>query len=254
VRLADAPLALVLCQVRWPPFSGLQTDEQLRALAPKLSPFMPDYPLVSEAKTVNYLITPEGITTAEAGSVFQWVSIDDVWHVSLSRQFLALYATKYRTYEDMDSRLRSALEVLRDVAGVPLINRVSVRYVNRLSGADDMLRLNSLVKPGLLGHRALGLPHLQGSTNQATYDVDDAVLQVRSGILPSGQTVDPAIAPVPGESWVLDLDASQEVRQIFDIDVVARLASRMSDLAYDYFKAVAAEGFKNRPAEGGVQS
>jgi uncharacterized protein (TIGR04255 family) len=246
VRLTETPLALVLCQVRWPQFASLQTDDQLRELAPIISQSMPDYPLVSESRTINYLITPEGMTHTEAGSVCQWVSLDEAWHISLSRQFLSLYTTQYNTYGDMDLRLRATLKTLRETVGVRLINRVGVRYVNRLSSEEDMTNLKSILKPELLGYSALELPYLQSSTNQATYHVDDAVLQVRSGFLQPNQTVDPAIESLPNQSWVLDLDASQEVRQVLDVDAVAQLASRMSDLAYDYFKAVAAEGLKNR--------
>ena len=254
VRLVDAPLELVLCQVRWPQFTGLQTEEQLRAITPEFGQAMPEYPLVAETKNVNYVITPDGIASTDAGTVYQWTSVDDVWHVSLSRQFLSLYTTTYGTYDEMDSRLRPILNTLREIVGVRVIDRVGVRYVNRLSDPSDMANLDSIVRPEILGYKALHLQHMQASTNQATYSLDGAILQVRSGILPPNQTVDPAIALTPSDSWVLDLDASQEVRQILDTDAVAAIASRMSDVAYDYFKAVIAEGFLNRHSERDTES
>jgi uncharacterized protein (TIGR04255 family) len=256
VRLTRAPLKLVLCQVRWPALNNLQTEEQLRAIAPRFGERMTDYPLFSEAKNINYVITPEGITQSDAGSVYQWVSVDDAWHVSLARQFMTLYCTRYPAdgYMSLDARLRTILEVLQATLRVPLIDRVGVRYVNRLSSQEDMRNLRALVLPEVLGYQALDQvpaePALLGSTNQATYQVGDALLQVRSGVFPANQTVDQAIRPLPDASWVLDLDASREARQLLDVDEVTLTASRMSDIAYDYFKFIATPAFIERFSDG----
>jgi len=254
VRLSDAPLVLVLCQVRWPTLATLQTEDQLRALVPKFGAALEGYPLYSESKSINYVITPDGIIPSEAGSVHQWASVDDAWHISLSRQFMCVYATQYPGYDEFDSRLRAAVQNLKEVLAVPLVDRVGVRYVNQLSGIREVESLESFMDSSVLGFRALVLPFLQASTNQATYCVDGAVLQVRSGVLAPNQFVDPAIRPVPNESWVLDLDASQEARLLLDTEAVAQLASRMSDIAYDYFKAAAAEGLKNLLSKGDAGS
>lgn len=251
VHLTHAPLELVLCQVRWPALSNLQTEDQLRAMAPQIGEQMIDYPLYSEARNINYVITPDGITQSDAGSVYQWVSVDEVWHVSLARQFMTVYCTQYLAgYESLDARLRSALELLRTIVRVPLVDRVAVRYVNRLSTQADMRDLQTLIRPEVLGYCALsqlqpGLS-LQNSSNQVTYQIDDAYLQVRSGVLPPNQSVDPAIPPLPSESWILDLDASREARQIMDTAEVAHTASRMSDIAYDYFKFIVTPEFIDR--------
>jgi uncharacterized protein (TIGR04255 family) len=240
------PLALVLCQVRWPLLAQMQTEQQLRGLTHQFGPAVGEYPLVSETKNVNFVVTPDGVTRTEAGSVYQWASLDEVWHASLSRQFLSLYTTGYAGFGDMVPRLRSALVALRDVARVPVLDRVGFRYVDRLTEAADIDALGDLVKPEILGYQALNLPYLADSINQATYHVDSAVLRARSGMLPDNETPDPAIRPVSGRSWVLDLDASQEGRLPMDVEAVIALASRMSDLAYDYFKTNVTEAWRLR--------
>jgi len=246
VRLGIEPLVLVLCQVRWPSLTPLDSEEKLREAASRFGEAMDGYPLVSQAKSINYVITPEGVTASETGSVHQWGTVDGAWHVSLSNNYVSLYSTQYEGYDDLKTRLSAVLESLRDVLKLPLVDRVGMRYVNRLSAEQDIKNLRSLVRPEVLGLRALDSSHLLNSTNLATYNVDGALLQVRSGMLAPDQTVDPVIASVPGESWVLDLDASQEVRQSLDVDEVAKLASRMSDIAYDYFKSIATESFISR--------
>lgn len=247
VRLRDAPLELVLCQVRWPEMSFLQED-QLRPLALKVGQAMAvDYPIYSEAKEVNYSITPEGVTQNVVGSVFQWVSVDQAWHVSLARRFVTLYCTHYTNYAEFGDRLRTALVSVRELLNIQVIDRVGVRYVNRIADDATIANLPNLIRPEVLGYPALPMPAgevtIRTSANQAIYSVADALLQVRSGMIPAGETVDPAIAPLGGRSWVLDLDASVEARSMLDIDAVADRASQLSDIAYDYFKYVISEGF-----------
>lgn len=247
VRLQNAPLELVLCQVRWPEMSFLQED-QLRPLALKFGQAMSaDYPIYSEAKEINYAITPEGVTQNVVGSVFQWVSVDQAWHISLAKRFMTLYCTHYTDYREFGERLRAGLVNVREVLNVQVIERVGVRYVNRLADEAIIADLPSLIRPEVLGYQALpmtsGGATLRTSANQAIYSVADASLQVRSGMIPPGETVDPAIAPVGGRSWVLDLDASVETRSMLDVDAVTDRASQLSDIAYDYFKYVISEGF-----------
>ena len=247
VRLQNAPLELVLCQVRWPEMSFLQ-DDQLRPLALKFGQSMAaDYPIYSEAKEINYSITPEGVTQTVVGSVFQWVSVDQAWHISLAKRFVTLYCTHYTDYAEFSERLRVALANVRELLNVQVIDRVGVRYVNRLMDEETISNLPNLIRPEVLGYQALptatGEVAIRSSANQAIYTVADASLQVRSGMIPAGETVDPAIAPLTGRSWVLDLDASVEARSMLDVDVVTDRASQLSDIAYDYFKYVISEGF-----------
>jgi uncharacterized protein (TIGR04255 family) len=250
VRLLEAPLELVLCQVRWPELSFL-LEESFRPLALRLGQAILDYPVFSEAKEVNYSITPEGVSQNIGGSVFQWSSADQIWHISLARRFLSFYCTRYGGYVEFNERLVSVLERAQDVLSIPLIDRIGVRYVNRLADAALLENLGGLIRPPVLGYQAL--PPVAGqevallaSTNHAIYSVGDASLQVRSGIVPANETVDPAISPLPAKSWVLDLDASAEARAAFDASMVADKASRLSDIAYDYFKFVITEGFEDR--------
>ena len=257
VRLTDPPLAMVLCQVRWPALTTLSTPDQslFRTAAFRFGEALPDFPLISETKSVNYVITPNGITAGEGGSVFQWSSVDGFWHVSLAAQFMSLYCTCYDGYETFEARLRPTLEVLRDALQIQLVDKVAIRYVNRLSDPNDIANLTQLIDAAVLGYPALSQQLPLRSTNQATYRVDDVTLQVRSGMIPAGETVDPAIAPVTEQSWILDLDASQEATQLLDTETVLKLASRLSDTGYDYFAHfIANEAFVARFSSGGSPS
>jgi uncharacterized protein (TIGR04255 family) len=247
VKLQQTPLALVLCQVRWPEMSFLR-DEALEKLADRLGQEFEDYPVVSRADEVAYSFGPQGVTHMVAGKVFQWASVDQTWHISLARRFVTFHCTEYPGYIEFNRRLYAVLSSVRDLVGVPLIDRVGMRYVNRMSdpNVDGLL---SFVRPEVLGFRGIGVESpeviLQGSINQATYTVGDATLQVRSGITGPGETVDPSIPPLPTQSWVLDLDAAIERRAPFDVDAIIGSASHLADVDYDYFKYIIADGFED---------
>lgn len=253
VRLRNAPLALVLCQVRWPNFSHLQGDmtEVVRTFGSALD----GYPVVSSIHEVAYTITPEGVTQAPGERIDQWRSIDGAWHVSLSWRFASLYSTSYSSFPDFLTRLESVLGAIASEVRIPLVDRLGVRYVNRVEDARLVENLATYVRPEVLGYA--GLPGVTGdaklvsNANQARYIVGDAALQVRSGLVPPGETVDPAVPPLQQSSWVLDLDASAEKMVPFDVPAVLTEAGRLSDIAYDYFKYISTEGFLREFGDAG---
>lgn len=245
IRLSNAPLALVLCQIRWPDFTHLQGDltETTSALGSKLE----DYPLISHIHEVAYTITPEGLQQTPGEKVVQWQSLDGVWRVTLSRRFASLYCTSYSSFPDFQARLEQVLEALHSEVRVPLVERVGIRYVNQVTDVDFIENIAEYVRPEVLGYAALtgasGEAKLELSANQARYGVPGAALQVRSGLVPPGETVDPAVSPAKDLSWVLDLDSSSEEVQPFEVGSILAKTGKLSDFAYDFFKYVSTEGF-----------
>ncbi|WP_353706965.1 TIGR04255 family protein [Cellulosimicrobium sp. ES-005] len=245
IRLKNAPLALVLCQIRWPEFQHLRGD--LSETAQAFGSVLEEYPVISNLHEVAYTLTPEGVSQQPGDKIFQWHSIDGVWHISLSRRFVTMYCTTYTSFPEFLERLELVLEAVRAQVKVPLVERVGVRYVNQVTDSRLVENLGEYVRPEVLGYSGLvGMSddvRLASSANQARYVVDDAALQVRSGIVPPGETVDPAVSPAQVPSWVLDLDASSERVAPFDPSNVLSTAGRLSDFAYDFFKHVSTEGF-----------
>lgn len=245
IRLKAAPLSLVLCQLRWPDLNHLQGD--LSQIAQSFGSALAAYPVVSNLQEATYMITPEGVTQQSGEKIFQWHSIDNAWHISLSRRFVTLYCTSYTSFPDFLDRLKPVLDALETHVKIPLIERLGVRYVNRVIEPQLVENLADYVRPEVLGYSgfvgATGEVQLETSTNQARYVVGDAALQVRSGVVPPGETVDPAVPPVQDASWLLDLDASSEGIAAFDVSTVIAKAGRLSDFAYDFFKYVSTEGF-----------
>lgn len=245
IRLINPPLALVLCQVRWPDFTHLQGD--LTEVARAFGSALDGYPVVSSLHEVAYTITPEGVTQAPGERIHQWRSVDGAWHISLSRRFASLYCTAYTSFPHFLERLEPVLEAIEAQIEIPLIERLGVRYVNRVADARLVDDLRAYVRPEVLGYASLPGKtqdaQLVSNANQARYEFEDAVLQVRSGLVPAGETVDPAVPPLQQPSWVLDLDASSERMEPFDVPAILVEAGRLSDLDYDFFKYISTEGF-----------
>ncbi|BCT74180.1 hypothetical protein SCMU_00220 [Sinomonas cyclohexanicum] len=245
VRLQSNPLALVLCQIRWPEFGHLQTD--LRSIALSFGAALPDYPIFEEVREMAYQITPEGVQQHPGDTLFHWTSVDRKWHVMLSRRFVSLFATTYEEFDELACRLQDLLENVAVHVKIPLVERVGVRYVNRLSNPDVLSDLGGYVRPEVLGYASLAPVSrdvvVTSSTNQVQYAIGDIGLRVRSGVLPANETVDPAVSPLPSPSWVLDLDAFSEEMILFDPKAIIQVAGKLSDTAYDYFKLVITEGF-----------
>ena len=245
IRLQSNPLALVLSQIRWPELSHLQTD--LKEIALNFGSALPEYPIYEEIQEVGYQVTPDGVHQSVGDKLYRWASIDRTWHVTLGRRFVSLYSTSYVAFDEFSERLLKVMESVHAHVRTPLVERVGVRYVNRLDDPRLISAISEYVRPEVLGYLSL-VPAsadvtVLSSANQVRYAIGDVNLQVRSGVLSPNETADPAIPPVPASSWVLDLDASSEQFEPFSVQSILARAGKLSDVAYDYFKLVTTDGF-----------
>jgi uncharacterized protein (TIGR04255 family) len=161
------------------------------------------------------------------------------WQVTLTETSVALETTEYHTRDDFCER---AHEVLRAVAGValpPVVDRVGLRYIDRLTG-DHVGRVKEYVVPQLhVLHGAVGGSLvLEHSVSDSLIRIsDDERLQVRSGMLPPNGSFDPALAPLPEQTWVLDLDVfTVQGGFAFDPNELASRLRRYADHAYSFFR------------------
>ncbi|WP_277959301.1 TIGR04255 family protein [Frigoribacterium faeni] len=247
VRLDTAPLELVLFQMRWPELAYLQNNN-LDPIAKAFGLTLTEYPLYSFTPEMSFSVGPAGVQQQEIGTVHQWSSVNGKKHVSLGRTFLSVYSQDYRGWPEFASDLESVLALLHASLDVRFVASVGVRYLNRIADRDLMGRLDQLVTPQVLGYQALPAAaapdvSLVQNLNQAQFMVGGASLQVRSGVMAPGTTLDPSVTPVAGASWVLDIDSTAEVGTAFDLEDVLKRTGRLSDTAYDFFKFVIKTGF-----------
>lgn len=238
MSLVAAPLPLVLCQVRWPQITDLieNIDQVARDLGSKLSS---EYPLSEQHQEMQIQVSPLGVTQVPGEKVHQWTSADGNWSISLSKLFLTLQTKKYISRVDFSTRLERILTTLSELVGIPVIDRIGFRYINRISGSADLEKLPQLIRSEVLGGSVTSFDSsvkMLHTVTETLYEVEQSRLLVKSAKLPAGGTLDPTIPPVPGESWLLDLDASTENRMPFDPPAVVELARGLSSTAYDFFR------------------
>ena len=245
IRLDAAPLELVLCQIKWPELGALQGD--FTPLARQFGAALSDFPLYNATQEMGFEITPAGVSQKPLGTLYQWSSPDRKRSVTLGKSFLTLSSKRYEGYEEFSDQLGAVLAHLNATVNIPIVERVGVRYVNRIIDPSVTSRIHELVRPEILGYQALPTATtdvtLKQALNQALFEVGAGLLQARSGILSPGESLDPSIDVLNIPSWVLDIDSFQQEERIFGIDEVLSQAGRLSDAAYDFFKLVIKDGF-----------
>ncbi|WP_306205176.1 TIGR04255 family protein [Actinoplanes sp. RD1] len=249
VPLAGAPLARVLTQVRFPRLTALATGpETAHAFAAAMSR---DFPILQERREVAVTITPEGVSPAAgAAQVWQLQSADERWQVSFGDTFLALHTSAYSSRTEFVARLVEAWQQFTDVVRPPFVERIGLRYINRLEHPSALGELPALIRADALGEVGAvvgGRARLTHSIHEALYHLDDANgLQARWGLLPGGALLDPALPPVDGSSWVLDLDSFRQGRHDVAPEEVEQHLYELAERAYRYFRWMVTPYFLTR--------
>lgn len=249
VHIPNAPLALVLAQIRWPEHGRFARD--FKSLALDFGDKLSDFPLYNEITESGIQITPEGVTPIPGETAYQWRTIDDVWTINLTKNFVSIYCIQHKNYgfAELQRYTNLVAELLESSLNVRSIDRVGLRYVNRVSDPSVLQELGSIFSSEVLGYAQLTvLPGVTPVSNisQGAYQVEDVLLQARSGMLAPGQTIDPAIPSVNHPSWVLDIDASIEKRRVFYPNDLESALGKLADTAYDFFKLVLYKGGEDR--------
>jgi uncharacterized protein (TIGR04255 family) len=249
VPLRHAPLVRVLSQLRFPRLASLAVgDETANAFAAAMAS---DYPILDEQRELAVTITPEGMTQAP-GSARLWKlrQGDETWQISFGDSFMAVDTSAYVSREDFRDRVVDAWQRFVEVVRPPFIERIGVRYINRITDSATLEGLPNLVRQDALGGLTVALDEgvkLNHSMHEALYHFDDLNgLQARWGILPPNAVLDPAVPPVPTSSWVLDLDAFQTGRNDVAPAQVASQVERLAERAYRYFRWVVTPTFLKR--------
>ena len=239
IHLPAAPLDLVLTQIRYPRLSAwLNDDEPARRYASAMSA---DYPITTQTNELAVTITPDGVnTTPTSARLWTLTSLDEKWKISFGDSFIAVLTTAYSDRTAFFERLHRALSVFVDIANPPRIDRIGVRYINRILDQPTIKRMRDLVRPEVLGAIDVSLPEgaqLNQSYCESQYRFSDAEgLHARWGILPPGAVLDPTLKQSEQNSWVLDLDSYIESRQSVDTEMIIKQARGLAERSHRYFR------------------
>lgn len=244
VPLKDAPLVRVIAQVRFPAILAI---EQRDFVAPFQEALRATYPVLRQEQTQGLLLSPTGVAQAKPQIAWRFSDVAGHWRVSLTPEFLALETTRYTSRSDFFQRLLAVVEALDEHASPKVIDRLGVRYIDRITGAavDDIGDLVRAEVRGITG--TIAAAHATHALSESMFQLPDARVIARWGQLPAGATVDPAaIEPAPEKSWILDLDMFSAAPMPFSVDHVVLEAQRFAERIYTIFRWAVTTDFLTR--------
>lgn len=248
VHLSRAPLAKVLTQIQFSRTPALVSDQAESAIADRLS----RYPVRRHAMAGELTLavgagaTSVPVQSAPMSPVRLFMEPSTQWQVTVTETSVALETTAYDSRHDFCDRAREVLDAVAAIAQPPVVDRVGLRYIDRLSG-DHLMHVGEYLLPQLqVLHNsvddALAIEH-SISESAIRLSADERLL-VRSGILPPGGGFDPALPPLPEPSWVLDLDVfTTQGGFSFDPAQLHERLLRYGAHAYAFFRFATTDAF-----------
>jgi uncharacterized protein (TIGR04255 family) len=230
-RLKNAPLVLVVCQLRFPQVIGFGED-LVRPIQVALGS---DYPDVAIEDLQQVEFSPAGIkVTGTHQRLFRFRTHEENWTVTVGPESLALETTRYDDFADFIKRWASIMEATVEALKLQHQERVGLRYVNQLDASEGASRddLARLVRPELLGivgsHDTT--ERLTKSWQELRFQLDDGACTMQHGYAQRADT---------GQwTYTLDFDSYDEAGKPIDLESQARVLERFNHRTYELFSWV----------------
>jgi uncharacterized protein (TIGR04255 family) len=234
IPLHPPPLAQVLVQVR---FSAVASIVLTDFFAPFQQALIDKYPLARKDQEI-VLINPQTGAPPQTAELWRMADESETWRVTLAAGFVTLECRRYPGNKEFFARLDEVLTAVATHIRPRLVERLGVRYVNRLEDDEDLKSLTTLIRPEILGLCALTEDGVRAdlALTQSAFSLNDVQLAARWGILPPSITTDPGLEAVPHRSWLLDIDVSDAVVRPFDVEQLSEQAFDYSRIEYRFFR------------------
>lgn len=241
VPLRNAPLVRVIAQVRFPIIASIV---QRDFIAPFQEAIRSRYPVLRGEHSQGIGIGPDGVRIVSGETIWRFSDLEGQWRLSLAPGFMALETTAYVSRDDFLSRLKQVLEALSIHMTPGVVDRLGVRYIDRVTGpaVED---IQKLVRPEVLGIAATPMANRATlALTETVFSMDRAELLARWGHVPAQGSVDPsALEPVPESSWILDLDMYTTAPQAFESQQILELAQGFAERIYTFFRWTVTDAF-----------
>ena len=241
VPLPRAPLARVVAQLR---FLMIASIENPAFIAPFQEAIRSEYRVMRQEHVQTVALGPGGFRSAESQTAWRFHDDDEQWRVSLTREFLAIDTTAYKSRADFLARLRRLVGALETSIHPAHVDRLGIRYIARVR-APELGSIAKLVREEVRGIvSTAAAKHMQHCLTESRFAAEDAELIARWGHLPTNVTIDPmALEPVAEPSWILDLDMFSNKPIDLQADSVVREAERFAKRIYTFFRWAVTDDF-----------
>lgn len=243
VPLKEAPLVLVIAQVRFSPILSIEKKSFISSFQEAIRD---KYPLLRSEQTRTVYLNDQGLASTESQVTWRFIDAEGNWRVSLSPEFIALETTAYSSRRDFLERLKTVLIALESQIKPSIVERFGMRYVDRLVGAavKDVPKffrpeLTAIVS-GELGK------YVNQCLNQYLIELPDSDEQIlaRWGLIPpDATTYREVLEPIADPSWTLDLDISISTHRDFDVELLMEQAQRFAERLYALFRWAVTDEF-----------
>ncbi len=245
VHLDRAPLAKVLMQVQFSRTPQLVSDSAEAGIADALG----RYPVRRRQFGVAPAVALNGHPLELAGaavSVLTFADTTGAWQVTVAENAVSLETSSYDSRDDFCARALEVLQAVASVALPPVVDRVGMRYINRLTG-DGLGMVGQYVAPQMqVLCDAVAAPLVvQHSVSDSLIEISPTErLQVRAGLLPSNVGFDPSLAAPAEPSWVLDVDVyTVQGGLAFDPVELETRFRRYAEASYAFFRFATTDAF-----------
>jgi len=154
---------------------------------------------------------------------------------------VSLEVTAYKGKDQFLRLLAPVLTAVQDIFKPARVERVGLRYVNRIIG-EDLAGLKDFVRPEVLGVLSSNEDvRIKHSVSETVLDVNGSGLNIlaRWGLLDANLTYDPAAMPaIPEKSWFLDIDAFSDRAEAFESRALDERLNELADSDYRFFRWV----------------
>ena len=238
VHLTNAPLVCVLGQVRFPQILAV---EDRKFVTPFQEAIRKKYPKLQQERTHQLIFDNQEkeLVASQFEAIWRFTDVNNHWRVSLASNFVALDTSKYVSRQDFLERMREVLTAVNEHIQPNLVERIGIRYVDRIEGID-VGNISNLVRSELINITASTFQeHILQSYNESLFQLPNTqgTLVARWGLIPSNATFDPnVLEPIDQPSWFLDLDMSISENQEFDVEKILEDAKRFSERIYTFFR------------------
>ena len=240
-KLANSPLSLVLCQVRFSPLMAMadyipQVQDRLR---------LNGYPVNVSTPIREFQLGP-GAPAARDRFHWEFMTKDRRSSVVISESFVVLQTTAYDDFETFMTQLNAIVSTVNEVVGGLLMQRIGLRYVDAIvprvgeSWRDYVSPcLHGFQSPLFTEEEALRLHQTVAPTSIGTMIV--RLHQNREGnVLPPdigpGALAGPGLVGVPGATTtLLDIDHFHACDDEYDQRRFEEIAWALKEASYEVF-------------------
>jgi uncharacterized protein (TIGR04255 family) len=250
VPLNNAPLIRVLAQVRFTAITKISDESYIADFQEALRSEYPHFQ-ADKIQSVELKVSDGEIEHRKVDStVWRFFDQDKIVRVSLGSDAISLETAKYISRQNFLNRMHFILSALIDNINPPLVERVGYRYVDRLTGTDNVETLSDLIQPALCNVLQPNLTeHIEISMNEVVGRTAEGKMIARFGLAPKGFSHDPEMAPPVSEpSWVLDVDSFSTncAGNRLEADFLRSELDRVAARAYAFFRWSITDEFLKR--------